>query len=182
MGRRAPKARVQRSLAVSSLPIWDSLWLGPYYIFCFMPPYHTSSRLSTKFGILMIILILCVPESLGIRTSSAINPQSRSDRVRGKRLLDSVVPSCNWFCVFYNSARPCGLRVYPALFYFAYLLRSQRPSGCSLLESILLPWRCSFSPSASKDPDRPRLIHEAMVGVEVSAPSREWRAGFLFEV
>ena len=129
-----------------------------------------------------LILILCVPESLRIRTSSAINPQSRSDRVRGKRLLDSVVPSCNWFCVFYNSARPCGLRVYPALFHFAYLLKSQRPSGCSLLESILLPWRCSFSPSASRDPDRPRLIHEAMVGVEVSAPSREWRAGFLFEV
>ena len=117
-------------------------------------------------------MILCVSESLWIRTSSAINPQSRSDRVRGKWLLDSVVPSCTWFCVFYNFAKALWVSRVPG---FVLL--------CSILESNLVALEMFFAPLV------PRKIQVslgstcgAIVGVDVSAPYREWRTGSLFEV
>ena len=87
----------------------------PNVVIIHLPPSYPSTRLSAKYGILLLILYLCILESVWIRTSSAINPQSRSDRVRGSGFPIPRVPGYILNCVLCFDAK-AGFHVYPALF------------------------------------------------------------------
>ena len=102
-----------------------------------------------------------------IRTSSAINPQSRSNRIRGNGFSIPRVLGCILLCVFVlQSQRP-----------FGFLLESD---FCIALGDVLFPLVPRKIQIGLGAYER-YVLMKAIVGVDSSAPLREWRAGFLLK-